>query len=427
MSGAFSIDDRLKGVPLGTESFAIDRIGEKKWNVLRGDVRLPAAVLKDSALRHNGAWMRRFLAASGALLAPHGKTTLSPELFRRQLDDGAWGITLATLGQVRAARSHGVARVVLANEVVDPAEIRWALRELAADPHFELIWLVDSLDCVELLAREARPRELPRPLELLVECGFAGGRTGCRGLAAALRVARAVHAAAPKLALRGISGFEGLLSADDPEVEQARVVAFLDAIGETAEACDREGLFAPGPVLFSAGGSAFYDLVIERLGRRQLQRESKLIVRSGCYLTQDGGPYERAFARIIERSALARGQGEGLRPALELWGQVLSRPEPTRAVVNLGKRDASHDAGLPRPLVFFREGTHHAPVPLSGVSMAGLNDQHALLDILAESPLRPGDRLGFGISHPCLTFDRWPLLFVVDDGYQVVSAVHTLF
>ncbi len=427
MNGAFSIDDRLKGVPLGTQSFAIDRIGEKKWNVLRGDVRFPAAVLKDSALRHNGAWMRRFLAASGALLAPHGKTTLSPELFRRQLEDGAWGITLATLGQVRAARRHGVARVVLANEVVDPAEIRWALRELGGDPHFELFWLVDSIDCVQLLAAEAQPRELGRPLELLVERGFAGGRTGCRDLAAALGVARAVHAAAPKLALRGISGFEGLLSAADPGVEKAQVAAFLDSIGETAEACDREGLFAAGSVLLSAGGSAFYDLVIERLGRRQLQRESKVLLRSGCYLTQDGGSYERAFARILERSPVARAQGEGLHPALELWGQVLSRPEPTRAVVNLGKRDASYDAGLPRPLAFFREGTHQAPVPLSGVTTAALNDQHALLEIPAESPLRPGDRLGFGISHPCLTFDRWPLLFVVNDAYDVVSAVHTLF
>ncbi len=427
MSAGFLIDDRLKGVPLDTEGFAIERIGEKKWNVLRGDVRFPAAVLKESALCHNGAWMRRFLAVSGALLAPHGKTTLSPELFRRQLDDGAWAITLATLGQVRAARRHGVARVVLANEVVDPAEVRWALRELEADPHFELLWLVDSIDCVRLLAAEAQTRELGRPLELLVERGFAGGRAGCRDLASALGVARAVHAAAPTLALRGISGFEGLLSADDPGGEQERVVAFLDAIGETAEACDHERLFAAGPVLLSAGGSAFYDLVIERLAGRQLQRESRVLVRAGCYLIQDEGAYERAFARILERSGVARGQGEGLRPALELWGQVLSRPEPTRAVVNLGKRDASHDAGLPRPLAFFREGTHQAPVPLSSVITAVLNDQHALLDIPAESPLRPGDRLGFGISHPCLTFDRWPLLFVVNDGYDVVSAVHTLF
>jgi len=427
VSDAFSVDDRLKGVPLGTESFAIERIGEKKWNVLRGDVRFPAAVLKDSALRHNGAWMRRFLAASGALFAPHGKTTLSPELFRRQLEDGAWAITFANLGQVRAARRHGVARVVLANEVVDPAEVRWALRELATDPNFEMLWLVDSLDCVELLAAQAAAQPPGRPLELLVERGFAGGRAGCRDGAAALGVARAVYAAAPQLALRGVSGFEGLLSADDPAAEQTRVVAFLDSIVECAEACDREDLFGPGPILLSAGGSAFYDLAVARLSRRQLQRESKLVIRSGCYLTQDGGPYERAFARILARAPGAREQGEGLRPALELWAQVLSRPEPTRAVANLGKRDASFDAGLPRPFAFFRVGLHQAPVPLTGVATASLNDQHALLDVPADSPLRPGDQLGFGISHPCLTFDRWGLLFVVDDAYDVVSAVHTLF
>jgi D-serine dehydratase len=183
VSDDFSIDDRLKGVPLGTESFAIERIGEKKWNVLRGDVRLPAAVLKDSALGHNSAWMRRFLTASGALFAPHGKTTLSPELFRRQLDDGAWAITFANLGQVRAARRHGVARVVLANEVVDPAEIRWALRELAADPHFELLWLVDST------AWNCWPRRWPlsRPAGHSSCWSSAASQAGVRVAATALR------------------------------------------------------------------------------------------------------------------------------------------------------------------------------------------------------------------------------------------------
>jgi D-serine dehydratase len=426
VSSGFVVDDRLKGVPLGTPPFPIEDAARRNWNLLRGDVRLPAAVLKDSALRHNGAWMRRFLAASGAWFAPHGKTTMSPELFQRQREDGAWGLTLATMGQVRAARRHGVSRVYLANVVADGAEAAWAVDELRRDDSFEMLFLVDSEDSVALLAAAARAG-VSRPLELMLERGYPGGRTGCRSLEQALALARSVRAGAPHLTLRGVSGFEGLLSADDVRVAEARVSGFLDSIRETAESCDQEQLFGPGPTLLSAGGSAFYDLVIERFGVARLTGETRVLVRSGCYLTQDGGPYERAFARIQERSGAARELGPGLLPALELWAQVLSRPEPTRAVANLGKRDASHDLGLPRPTAVFRQGRDSAPVPLSGVTTAGLNDQHALLDVPPDCALRPGDRVAFTISHPCLTFDRWPLLFVVDDAYQVIGAVHTLF
>ncbi len=426
MSDGFVVDDRLKGIPLGVPPFPIERIGERGWNVLR-DIRLPAAVLKESALAHNGAWMRRFLAASGALFAPHGKTTMSPELFRRQLADGAWGLTFATMGQVRAARRHGATRIFLANVVADPAEALWALGELDRDPAFEMLVLVDSEAAVELWSRSAAGAGARRPVELMLERGYPGGRTGCRSQDHALAVARGIRDREPAVTLRGVSGFEGLLSADDPVVTEARVIAFLDAIRESAEACDREGLFGPGPKLLSAGGSAFYDLVLDRFGGATLSGESRILVRSGCYLTQDGGPYERAFARIRERSGIARDLGPGLEPALELWAQVLSRPEPTRVVANLGKRDASHDLGLPRATAVFRPGRDTAPLALEGVTTAGLNDQHALLDVPADSALRPGDRLAFTISHPCLTFDRWPLLFVVDEAYTVVAAVHTLF
>jgi D-serine dehydratase len=96
-------------------------------------------------------------------------------------------------------------------------------------------------------------------------------------------------------------------------------------------------------------------------------------------------------------------------------------------VAGLGKRDAAHDAGLPVPLFWLRRGRHERPEPLSGASTQGLNDQHALLNVPGDSPLQPGDLVGFGISHPCLTFDRWRLFFVVDDGYRVIGGARTCF
>src|SRR3546814_18907374 len=86
-----------------------------------------------TALRHNGDWMRRFLAASGARIAPHGKTTMSPQLFGRQIEDGAWAITIGPVQQLQVARRYGFDRVVLANQLVGAQAIRYVLGEIARD------------------------------------------------------------------------------------------------------------------------------------------------------------------------------------------------------------------------------------------------------------------------------------------------------
>lgn len=422
------IDGRWKGVPPGVAPFRLGEIGRFGWNLLKGDLPFPVAVLKKTALAHNSAWMRRFLELSGAVIAPHGKTTMSPQLFARQLADGAWGITLATLHQVAVARRYGVPRVLLANQIVDPGSLSWLLGELRRDPGFDFYCLVDSVPGVRLLAEGAEQRPAGRPLQVLVEGGYRGGRTGCRTVEEALAVAAAVKAAAPRLALRGVEGFEGIPPGATVEEREGNVRAFLHFLLEIARRCDADGLFAEGPVLLSAGGSAYYDLVADILGGAPLNRETRLVLRSGCYLTHDSGIYRIGFQRLLQRTPKAREIGAGPEPALEIWAQVQSRPEPERAIVSLGKRDTSFDSGMPEPLYWHRPGSHQPPLPVGpGHKVLALNDQHAYLDLPASSPVAVGDRIGFGISHPCLTFDRWQFIPVVDDGYTVQSAVRTFF
>jgi D-serine dehydratase len=425
---ALEVDDTFKGIPGGTAPFALAAMGDRGWNILRGTVPLPIALLKQSALVHNSDWMRRFVALTGVKLAPHGKTTMSPQLFERQLQDGAWAITLATIGQVHIARRYGLSRVFLANELVGTTEIRWVLDELARDPGFDFYCLADSVGGVERLAAGAREAKVGRPLQVLVERGFPGGRAGCRSVDEALAVARAVHQAGPALALRGVEGFEGILGDPEDAGIAARVRAFLESMVETARRAAAEDLFAPGPVILTAGGSAFFDLVVQAFGGADIGRDVAVILRSGCYVTQDTRHYEEAFRRIAKRNGTVREMGPGLANAIELWSYVLSRPEPTRAILGFGKRDTGTDAGLPRPLLWFRPGHHGAPVALGGDhAIVTLNDQHAFLDLPADSPMAVGDMIGAGISHPCTTFDKWRLLPVVDDDYNVVDGIRTFF
>lgn len=417
------IGELTKGLPPSAPGMDIGEIGKQGWNLLGGDLPLPAAVLRQSALERNEEWMRAFRKHMGVRLAPHAKTTMSRELIQRQLDSGAWAITVATVHQIRICRKFGIDRIILANQLIGRQEIDYVLSELKRDPDFEFYCLVDSLAGVEMLKEGIARNDPGRPLNLLVEGGEAGGRTGCRSLEEALQVARAVHEAAPKLALCGVEGYEGLNAGADDEV----VAGFLRFIVEIAEACDSEGLFAADPVLLSAGGSAFFDMVAEEFPRAKLSRAVEIIIRSGCYIAHDSLLYARAMERIVGRNP----ELEKLGPpppeaALEVWAHVQSRPEPEKAILTMGKRDVSYDVELPVALKWSRQGGAPAPIP-DGHKVTGLNDQHTHLEIPADSPLEVGDMVGFGISHPCTTFDKWQMLYLVDDDYSVIGAVRTWF
>lgn len=426
-----SLDEQLlqpgvKGLPL-TEALRQGAIGVQGWNILHADTSFPVAVLKTSALRHNLDWMRRFCARYGVTLAPHGKTTMSPQLFGAQLANGAWAITLANAHQIQVAHRFGVRRVLLANQLVAPSDVKALLALLRGDPDFECIVLADSMTGVARLAEAVACQPLARPLPVLVELGLAGKRAGCRTLEAALTVARAI-ATAPGLTLAGFEGYEGLLVTEDRGADLAAVGAFLAHLVALVRTADDEGLFAGAEIVLTAGGSAYFDLVAR--GFREvsgLSRPLRAVLRSGCYLTSDHGTYERMIGELNERE----GVSDGLRPALEVWSMVQSRPEPTLAILTMGKRDVSHDADLPRPLLYHRPGPGMPHALPAACTIVKLNDQHAYLRLPDGHPLcselAVGDLVACGISHPCTTFDKWQLLLGVDDDYHVRGVYNTLF
>jgi D-serine dehydratase len=392
------------------------------WNVFDADVVYPLAVLRESAIDHNRATMMAYCARNGVSLAPHGKTTMAPALFRRQLDDGCWAITAANTWQARMMRLSGVDKVLIANEVVVPAEIEWLGRSLAQG--FDPICYVDSVAGVGIMD-EVLDRVGPvRPLPVLVEMGAVGARAGVRTVPDGLEVARAA-AAASNLALTGVSGFEGLLGAVGDRSAQSVVVEFLDGIVDLAHAIAAEELFEPSPeVLVTAGGSAYFDHVVDRFSRVALGGlPHRVVIRSGCYITHDDGSYHRSSPMgEVPRT----DQRERLHPAIELWGVVMSRPEPTRALAGIGKRDVSHDGQLPLAKKVLRRGGGRVE-DIDPFRVVTVHDQHAFLDVAPDDPLAVGDLVGFGISHPCTTFDKWRMFVMVDDDYRVTELVPTLF
>jgi len=421
------LDDLVKGIPGGTTGLRLGDVGRQGWNLLHEDLPLPAAILKTDILHHNSQWMTAFLGASNAVIAPHGKTTMSPQLFDDQLRDGAWAITVATIAQLQVCRRFGHQRILMANQPVGRQAVRYIVGELAADPKFELYVLADSVAGIEALANEAERVGLPHPVNLLLEGGTQSGRTGCRTMEGAMALARAIRQRAPWVALRGIEGFEGTVQGETPAEKTANARDFIDFLGAVASACQEEGLFAPGPVILSAGGSTYYDLVVEGFAKADIN-DAKLVTRSGCYLSNDSALYKTAFEDVRARSETARSVTGGLAPALEVWTYVQSLPEPGKAVLTAGRRDLSHDAGLPVPQTWYRPGTADAPQAIGpGISTLRLHDQHAEITIPDDCPWQVGDMISLGISHPCTTFDKWQVLFLVDADYNVTGAIRTFF
>jgi D-serine deaminase-like pyridoxal phosphate-dependent protein len=416
------VDWRFKSFPAGPPT-TIREVRGRGWNVVGGEFLLPVMVLKDSALRHNSKLMASWCRKHDVLLAPHGKTSMAPQLFKMQLDHGAWAVTAATMSQVRVWRAFGVQRVILANELVEPSSVRWIASELEADPAFAFYCLVDSVAGVRLLESALGETRLGRRLQVLLEVGPVGGRTGCRTREQALEVARAV-AGSSRLALAGVEAFEGVIAAHNLSGTIGAIDGFLRDMRALVVELDRAGLFEQAPsVVITAGGSAFPDRVVAELGGPwKLSRPVQLVLRSGCYQAHDAIHYRDLSpfgGRVPETGPLEE--------ALEVWGAVLSLPEPGLAIVGFGKRDVSHDLELPVPR-FVKTTGPQPPMPLRAESsIVALNDQHAFMKVGAEANLKVGDLVGCGISHPCTAFDKWRLIPVVDDGYKVIDAVLTFF
>jgi len=415
------VDASTKGFPAHSPPLPVSEIGSQGWNVLAGDCPLPLAVIRTDILEANSAWMMAFARQHGFLLAPHGKTTMAPALFARQLADGAWAMTVATTQQMQVCLQAGIRRIILANQPMGQA-IEACFQALAQHADLELYVLADSLEGVALLAARAARVERTTParsLRVLVEVGAVGARTGCRDVAGAVAVAKAI-AAAPGLMLAGVEAFEGVLR------DTAAVAALMQRIVETIRAIDALGLFGDDIVL-SAGGSAFFDLVALGIEAVSLSRPVLRVLRSGCYLTLDQFGYASDLQRVLRERRVSLPEG-GLRPALELWAYVQSRPDPDKALLTLGKRDVGYDLGLPQPLAWFRPGQMQAPEALPpGYTITRLNDQHAHLSLPPEARLAVGDMVAVGIAHPCTTFDRWQLLMLVDQRLNIVGAVRTFF
>jgi D-serine dehydratase len=150
-----------------------------------------------------------------------------------------------------------------------------------------------------------------------------------------------------------------------------------------------------------------------------------VVLRSGCYLTHDSGIYDRLLRDLHRRTG---SQALAFEPALEVWAQVLSTPEPDLLILSAGRRDFGQDAGNPVPVKHVARGAATPRrLPAAEWAVAGVSDQHAHVKCLRGHGVEVGDLVALGPSHPCTTFDKWRVIYVVDAHYDILNVVRTWF
>lgn len=380
----------------------------------------PLIALDGSALEHNLRVMAEWCSARGFELMPHGKTTMAPALWQRQLDAGCTGITVATAGQLRTARSLGFTDLMVANVITDPQGIRYVAEEIA-DAGVTVISWIDSVAALERTEAALQGVEQARPLDVCVELGAMGGRTGARGLGEALELAHRIIDS-PKLRLVGVAGYEGCLGHSRDVADLTAVRAYLKELTElTVQLADDFECDTP---IVTAGGSAYFDLVADAFETAMAEHPRiRWVLRSGAYLTHDGGFYRGISPIDAERV----GGRDGFRSALTGYASVVSQPEAGLALANAGKRDFPFDEGMPRP-VSMADHLGASERPLAA-EVRSLNDQHAFVSSVAGDEPAVGDVIRFELSHPCTSFDKWKMLPVVDHraSGNVIDLVATYF
>lgn len=378
----------------------------------------PVMTLDTRALQHDLDEMIAWCARAGVQFAPHGKTTMSPSMWLDQLRAGAWGITVANEAQLRVAIDVGVPRVMLANMLLRPGALTWLADRCDADPELEVMVWVDSVDAVRIMTEALSAHGARRPLPVLVEVGSPGARTGARTLSDARAVADAVRAS-PRLALAGVSGYEGVIAHGTGAESLADVRAFLRSMQELYT--EYRGSYDVPVGVLTAGGSSFFDLVAEEFADAVADPTTDVVVRSGAVVVHDDGIYTGL-------TPSATRVGPRLRAAMNVWCRVISVPEPAIAYLDGGRRDLPADEGWPVPLDLRRAGQVR---PVVGAEVSGMNDQHTHVRLSDRSDVAVGDIVRLGVSHPCTTFDKWRWIVVVDDATrgdpQVVDIIRTHF
>ncbi|MCP5264482.1 MAG: DSD1 family PLP-dependent enzyme [Burkholderiaceae bacterium] len=330
----------------------------------------PALVLDLDRFERNLSRLHERANTLGVRVRSHAKAHKCVEIARRQIAAGAVGLCVQKLAEAEVFVAAGFKDVLLTNQI---ASIAKAQRLAALTEHARIGVCVDAPEHIELLARAMAGR--PTTLEVLIEIDVGMGRCGVHTVEAALELARMI-ADRDGLSLRGLQAYHG-------KAQHLRLPAQRrDAIGKAADiaASMQRELEAQGHSSLEITGAGTGTWLLEaRSGVYTEIQPGSYVLMDADYGANEGAPDEPAFEQALAvRCALISRHGRTL-------------------VLDGGLKSFAVDSGLPVP-------------EITGWRCVGVSDEHALVEVPADTVLPPlGSLVSMVPGHcdPTVNLHEW--------------------
>lgn len=427
------IDTKFKGL-LNLKKIKIRDIPNKKWNILKQDIQFPILTINENKFNKNLISMKKYSDANNVYLAPHCKTSMSPQLLNKIEELGCWGFTAANNQQLMVLLQMGVKKIILANLITNESNLLNIFELLKKHKHVsELYVCVDSRFGVNLINKISKKYSFNKKIKVLIEIGITNSRSGIRNLSALKSLIKSIVKLPPNFILSGILFYEGAAKSNNYQITLKKVKKIIMFGITCINFLARNNLIRNDEYIISGGGSEFFDLVVFYIRKFNKFKKTRIIIRPGSYIAYGHGYYMSVLKKLdIRKKILIKNKiykaSELFSPSLELWAYIISQQDDGKAILNFGKRDVSYDLGLPIPLAIYRNSKLIKKIEKNNkIKIFKLNDQHAFIKFNKGFDIKVGDLLKFGVSHPCITLDNWNTLFMINSNYLIKEGIKTFF
>lgn len=328
------------------------------------DLDTPALIVDLDRLERNIAAMAAMVGEHGKALRPHTKTHKTPEIARMQIEAGACGLTVAKLGEAEVMADVGFDDLFMANQPVGAPKIE---RLIALQRRARVIVGVDSLAVAAPISEAAAKAGVRVPVRIEIDTGLH--RAGVRTMEEAVSLAERI-ASMPGLELAGIFTYEGHATPRPPEERAAACAEAAATMRQCADAMRTIGVPIAEISMGSTPGA-----------RYTAQQKGVTELRPGTYVFYDA--MQTGWGASIENCALT------------VLTTVVSRPEPTVAILDAGTKALSGDRGM--------SGSKHGLIWEDTAAVFDwANEEHGHVD-LSPAALQPnvGDKLRVVPFHVC--------------------------
>jgi D-serine deaminase-like pyridoxal phosphate-dependent protein len=322
----------------------------------------------------NIAHLAGFFRRAGVGWRPHIKGIKVPAIAHQLLQAGAIGITCAKLGEAEVMAAAGMRDILIAHQVVGP---RKAKRLASLQRHADVMVAVDSMENASEIEEAALRTGVDVPV--LIEVNIGLNRCGVEVGEPAVDLANEI-ATLSRIQLRGVMGYEGhAIPIPDLEEKERVCKKAVGSLVATAEMLQGAGFDTP---IVSCGGSGTYRISSNIPGVTEIQA---------------GG--------AVFSDMAYKGWGVDTEPSLFVLTTVVSRPTPTRAILDAGRKAMNGEVAMPHPM------------ELEGARLTALHAEHGLLELeSSEVPLRVGDKIDFIVGYGDNTVYLHDRLYGVRNG-----------